>query len=127
MIMRDQLKVEHTVKHFYFHLLRNTILGFVIIIAALFMGMLGYHVFEKLPWVDAFLNAAMILGGMGPVNTLYTEAGKLFAGFYALFSGLAFIAIVAIMLSPVIHKLLRKIHLEGKSKGKGKDKSNRIF
>jgi hypothetical protein len=98
----------------FLHLLRNFLLGIVLIFVALYAGMLGYHVFENLPWVDAYLNASMILGGMGPVNTLHTTAGKIFAGSYALFSGLAFIAIVALMLSPVIHKVFRKIHLEGK-------------
>ena len=68
--------------------------------------------FEHMPWVDSFLNASMILSGMGPATTMTTTAGKLFAGLYALFSGLAFIAIVVIMLSPIIHKLFRKIHIE---------------
>lgn len=96
----------------YLHLLRNTSIGLLLIVAALFIGMLGYHVFEQMSWVDSFLNASMILSGMGPAATLTTSAGKLFAGLYALFSGLAFIAIVVIMLSPVIHKFFRKIHLE---------------
>ncbi|WP_019215941.1 hypothetical protein [Legionella tunisiensis] len=96
----------------YLHLIRNTSIGLMLIVAALFIGMLGYHVFEQMSWVDSFLNAAMILSGMGPAATLTTSAGKLFAGLYALFSGLAFIAIVVIMLSPVIHKFFRKIHLE---------------
>ena len=74
--------------------------------------MLGYHFSEKMSWIDSFLNASMILSGMGPAATLTTTAGKLFAGCYALFSGLAFIAIVVIMLSPMIHKFFRKIHLE---------------
>jgi hypothetical protein len=111
--MDNQHHATNTSRHFYAHLLRNTSIGFMIIIAALFVGMLGYHELENIPWVDSFLNASMILGGMGPVNTLHTQAGKLFAGFYALFSGLGFIAIVAIMLSPVVHRMLRKIHLEG--------------
>ncbi len=105
--MRAQLN-----KHMYWHLLRNLVIGFMLIIMALGIGMLGYHEFEHLSWLDAYLNAAMILGGMGQVNPLHTEAGKLFAGSYALFSGLAFIAIVAIMLSPLVHKIFRKIHLE---------------
>ena len=96
----------------YLHLLRNSILGLMLIALALYIGMLGYHEFEHMSWVDAYVNAAMILGGMGPVDPLHTDTGKLFAGSYALFSGLAFIAIVAIMLSPVVHKFFRKIHLE---------------
>jgi NhaP-type Na+/H+ or K+/H+ antiporter len=96
----------------YLHILRNLILGILLIASALFAGMLGYHVTEKMPWIDSFLNAAMILSGMGPAATMTTVSGKLFAGFYALFSGLAFIAIFVIMLSPVIHSFFRKIHVE---------------
>ncbi|MFA5960302.1 MAG: hypothetical protein WC785_07275 [Tatlockia sp.] len=96
----------------YQHMARNSFIGLLLIAIALFMGMLGYHLTEKMSWVDSFLNASMILSGMGPAATLTTTAGKLFAGLYALFSGLAFIAIVVIMLSPVIHKFFRKIHLE---------------
>ncbi|PJD90592.1 MAG: hypothetical protein CK424_07890 [Legionella sp.] len=96
----------------YHHMIRNAFIGLMLIIAALFIGMSGYYVFEQMSWVDAFLNASMILSGMGPVTKLTTTAGKLFAGMYALFSGLAFIAIVVIILSPVIHKFFRKIHLE---------------
>lgn len=102
-------------KHFISHVLRNTFVGFLLIALALFIGMFGYHVTEKMPWIDAFLNASMILSGMGPAATLNTAAGKIFAGFYALFSGLAFIAIMVIMLSPIVHKFFRKIHLEGRS------------
>lgn len=96
----------------YLHVMRNAVFGLVLIIIALFVGMLGYHVFEKMSWVDSFLNASMILSGMGPATNLTTTAGKIFAGMYALFSGLAFIAIVVIMLSPIIHKFFRKIHME---------------
>lgn len=96
----------------YKHILRNSSIGLSLIAVALGIGMVGYHYSENMSWIDAFLNASMILSGMGPANTLATPGGKLFAGFYALFSGLAFIAIVVIMLSPVIHKFFRKIHLE---------------
>lgn len=99
----------------YYPMVRNSIIGLILIAAALFIGMLGYHLLEKMSWIDSFLNASMILSGMGPATTLTTTLGKLFAGLYALFSGLAFIAIIVIMLSPVIHKFFRKIHLEGKS------------
>jgi len=104
-----------TSKQFYTHLLRNISISLMIIAIALFIGMLGYHELAGIPWVDSFLNASMILGGMGPVELLHSDAAKIFAGFYALFSGLAFIAIVAIMLSPIIHKVLRKIHLDDKN------------
>lgn len=111
--MNGHRKTHHrTPLNIYLHIVRNAFFGFLLIAAALFIGMFGYHVFERMSWVDAFLNASMILSGMGPATTLVTTAGKLFAGFYALFSGLAFIAIVVIMLSPLIHTFFRKIHLE---------------
>lgn len=96
----------------YHRMLRNGVMGLLLTALALGMGMLGYHLSEEMSWIDSFLNASMILSGMGPATTLTTTAGKLFAGFYALFSGLAFIAIVVIILSPVIHRFFRKIHLE---------------
>jgi hypothetical protein len=86
--------------------------GNLFIIAALGAGMYGYHHFEGMAWIDAFINASMILGGMGPVDTLHTFNGKLFAGIYALFSGLAFIALMAVVFSPVIHHFFHQIHLE---------------
>lgn len=96
----------------YLHLTRNAMIGILLIVLALGVGMAGYHFFEHMSWVDSFLNASMILSGMGPAATLTTSAGKIFAGTYALFSGLAFIAIIVIMLSPLIHRFFRKIHLE---------------
>lgn len=99
----------------YQHMMRNTFFGCIMTTIALFIGMTGYHHFEKMSWVDSFMNASMILSGMGPATTITTSAGKLFAGFYALFSGLAFIAIMVIVLSPVIHQFFRKIHLESQS------------
>ena len=79
---------------------------------ALGIGMAGYHFIENMGWVDAFVNAAMILSGMGPVATLQTDAGKIFAGCYALFSGLMFITVTGIVLAPVAHRALHKFHLE---------------
>lgn len=94
------------------HLLRNGLMGLLLIFLALGLGMWGYHFFENMSWIDAFLNASMILSGMGPANDMHTNGGKIFAGSYALFSGLAFIAIVVIILSPIIHRFFRKIHLD---------------
>lgn len=112
-LMKQQWKPRFvTPKNIYLHLLRNSLIGFLLIAGSLFAGMAGYHLFEGMSWVDSFLNASMILSGMGPADKLVTNGGKLFAGFYALFSGLAFIAIVVVMFSPIIHKLFRKIHME---------------
>ncbi len=99
------------------HLLRNTVFGLISIVIALYIGMLGYHGFEKMSWIDAFVNAAMILSGMGPVTTLITFNGKLFAGLYALFSGLLFIAIMVIIFSPLIHRFFHKLHLQMDKEG----------
>ena len=80
------------------------------------MGMAGYHFLEHLPWLDAFLNAAMIMSGMGPVATLQTSAGKIFAGCYALYCGIALITAAAVMLSPVVHRIFHRFHLEEEPK-----------
>ena len=93
----------------------HALAGLAIITAALGLGMFGYHYYEGMSWIDAFANAAMILSGMGPLHPLQTDAGKLFAGFYALFSGLAFITIAGILLAPVAHRLIHKFHLESHS------------
>jgi hypothetical protein len=79
---------------------------------SLALGVLGYHVLEGFAWVDALLDAAMILGGMGPVHELHTVAGKLFASGYALFSGVVFLTTVAIVFAPVLHRALHRFHLE---------------
>jgi hypothetical protein len=79
---------------------------------ALSIGIVGYHTTGKLPWIDALLNASMILGGMGPVDTLCTTPGKLFASFYALFSGVLFLAVAGVLLAPLVHRMLHRLHLE---------------
>lgn len=78
---------------------------------SLFAGMWGYHHFEGLSWLDGFVNASMLLGGMGPVNEIHTDAGKLFAGCYALYAGLVFLIVAGVLLAPVIHRIAHKIHL----------------
>ena len=82
------------------------------------IGVVGYHELEAMDWLDAFLNAAMILGGMGPVDQLHTEAGKLFAGLYALFSGLVFLVAAGLFFSPLVHRLLHKFHFEAEDTDK---------
>jgi hypothetical protein len=91
----------------------SSALGFGLVAVSLMIGMVGYHTFERLPWIDAFLNASMLLGGMGPIDQPQTAAGKLFAGCYALYCGLAVIAVAAIILAPLVHRLLHTFHLEG--------------
>ena len=94
------------------------LLALALISLALGIGMFGYHCFEGLPWIDSFLNASMILGGMGPVNELHSPAAKLFAGFYALFAGLGFIAFAGILILPFAHRFLHKLHLDDESPDK---------
>ena len=79
---------------------------------ALFIGVSGYHWLGKLSWVDSLLNASMILGGMGPVDTLPNNAAKVFASLYALFSGLFFIAVMGLILAPVTHMVMHKFHAD---------------
>ena len=95
--------------------LRSLALALGIIGVSLGLGILGYHFCAGLSWLDALLNAAMILTGMGPVDVLHTVAGKLFASFYALFSGVVFITSVAILLAPLVNRFLHKFHLEFES------------
>ena len=86
--------------------------GLGIIVLALAIGVAGYRMTAGMSWIDAFLNAAMILGGMGPVGELRTVGGKVFAGAYSLFSGVLFLVVVGVMLAPLAHRLLHRLHLE---------------
>lgn len=79
---------------------------------SLAVGILGYSYFEGLPLLDAFLNSAMLLGGMGPVNAPVTPGGKLFAGLYALYAGLVFIVTAALIFTPFVHRVLHRFHWE---------------
>ena len=79
---------------------------------ALAIGVVGYHCMGELEWLDALLNASMILGGMGPVDTVRTTGGKMFASFYALFSGLVFIGVASVIVAPFVHRLLHHFHMD---------------
>lgn len=89
----------------------NGLIGLILLMFSLGMGMLGYHVFEGFSWVDSLLNASMILGGMGPVNPIVSVAGKIFASFYALYSGVILLASVGILAAPIFHRFLHHFHL----------------
>ena len=97
-------------------LLRHVRIALMVVMASLGLGVLGYHYCEGLGWLDSFVNASMILSGMGPVNELHHTAGKVFAGCYALFSGVAFILIAGILFAPVVHRFLHKFHLDESQK-----------
>ncbi|HEX2697946.1 MAG TPA: hypothetical protein VHM28_09570 [Anaerolineales bacterium] len=89
----------------------NAVIGGAILMVSLGIGMLGYHFFEGLSWIDSILNASMILGGMGPVDRLETPAGKIFASFYALYSGVVLLASVGVLAAPIFHRFLHHFHL----------------
>jgi hypothetical protein len=89
----------------------NGLAGLVLLAFSLGIGVIGYHFLEGLSWIDSLLNASMILGGMGPVAPLQTEAGKLFASFYALYSGVVLLAGVGILAAPIFHRFLHHFHL----------------
>lgn len=99
-------------KQFAKHLARYAFFSVLILAFSIGIGMAGYHYFGNLPWVDSFLNASMILTGMGPVDHMDSDAGKLFSSFYALFSGVAFLTFVAVLFSPVYHRFMHKFHLD---------------
>ena len=100
---------------FIIRLAHSGIIALAVIVVSLFIGMAGYHILEGLSWIDAFLNASMLLGGMGPVNTPVTFGGKLFAGLYALYCGLAVILVAGIILAPVAHRILHRFHMESRN------------
>ena len=93
---------------------RHFALALLIVTAALGVGVIGYHLLVSLNWIDSSLNASMILGGMGPVDPLSTNAAKMFASFYALFSGLFFIGIASLIFAPFADRLLHRFHVEEK-------------
>lgn len=99
---------------FLLRLIGHLAVAFGLLATSLAVGMLGYVLFEKLSWIDAFLNAAMLLGGMGPVDPPQTSAGKLFAGLYALYAGLAFIVTAALLFTPILHRLMHHFHWDEK-------------
>lgn len=89
---------------------RHAFIATAVLAGSLLAGMAGYVLFEGLSWMDAFLNASMLLGGMGPVDAPHTSAGKLFAGCYALYAGLVFLVAAGLLVAPVAHRMLHKFH-----------------
>jgi hypothetical protein len=88
----------------------------LLVLFSLGIGMAGYRHFEAMSWPDAFVNSCMLLGGMGPVGDLKTDAGKIFAGLYALYCGLVFLIVAGVLLAPVVHRILHRFHWEAAKK-----------
>ncbi|HTY10747.1 MAG TPA: hypothetical protein VMF88_06710 [Bacteroidota bacterium] len=103
-------------KRFLRRMLFHWLLATSIVVISLGLGIAGYCITEGLSFIDALLNASMLLGGMGPVNELHTNAGKIFASFYALFSGMVFLVVAGIIIAPLAHRLLHWMRLEREQK-----------
>ena len=101
----------HT-KYFARKIVANLLVGVLFLLFSALIGTVGYHHYFELGWVDSFYNASMILTGMGPVDKALNDGGKIFASFYAIYSGVAFLSCVAIILSPVVHRFLHKFRLD---------------
>ena len=111
-MQRSRFKSLPPKKHFYNKLLINLLIALVLIIVSLGVGMLGYHHYMHLGFADSLINASMILSGMGPVDHADTDGAKIFASFYAIYSGVAFISSMALLFVPIVHRFLHKMHLE---------------
>jgi hypothetical protein len=105
---RPLIPIRSFVQRVMWHLF----IGCSIIFLSLLVGMYGYHHFEEMDWINAYENAAMILSGMGPVDNLHTEKGKIFAGTYALFSGIIFLIVIAIFIAPLFHRFFHKFMIK---------------
>lgn len=99
-------------RQFAIRMLKHSGFAVGLILVSLFVGVLGYHFYESLNWIDSLVNASMILGGMGPVDPMKTTGGKFFASFYALFSGIIFLVVIGTLFAPIYHRFLHKFHLE---------------
>jgi len=98
-------------KKFYSRIALHFLGAITLVFISLMIGVVGYHLLENLSWIDSLLNASMILGGMGPVDKIHSDPGKIFASFYALFSGIIFLITVGVLFSPFYHRFLHKFHL----------------
>lgn len=101
---------------FYRRMIRYAALAMGLIVFSMAIGILGYRFIAGQSWVDAFLNSAMLMGGMGPVGELKTDAAKIFAGFYALYCGLILLVAVSLLMAPILHRILLHMHLENRDR-----------
>jgi hypothetical protein len=107
-------------RDFLGRLATSAAVGFAVVAVSLLIGMAGYRFIVGLGWMDAFLNASMLLGGMGPIDAPKTAAGKLFSGLYALYCGFAVLGIAGVVFAPIFHRFLHRFHLEGEGQGRSK-------
>lgn len=114
MVFQLEHRREPLLSRFAFvkRLIRFAAISLGVVTGSLLLGMVGYHRLEGLSWIDSFLNAAMILSGMGPVAPLKTAWGKFFAGAYALFGGIVFLVASGLLFTPWLHRLMHRFHLE---------------
>ncbi len=102
-------------RDFFLRLVKFALLSLALVLFSLGIGVLGYMTLEGMGPIDAFLNAAMLMGGMGPVNILATDGGKIFAGLYAMYCGFVLLVSVAVFVTPIFHRVLHHFHLEGRT------------
>jgi putative effector of murein hydrolase len=99
-------------KHFVNKIVKSLLLGLMVLMFSLLIGMIGYHHYFEIGWIDSLYNASMILTGMGPVDKAINNGGKIFASMYAIYSGVAFLSSVAIIISPLVHRFLHKFRID---------------
>jgi hypothetical protein len=116
MLYEHRFEAPLSMPRFVLRMIRHAGAATLIIVGSLLLGMWGYHSFAQEAWIDAFVNATMLLGGMGQVGDVTTTSGKLFSGFYSLYSGMVFLVLIATMLTPVIHRVLHRFHWEADQK-----------
>jgi hypothetical protein len=118
-VIRFESKHDALLPHpeYVLRVVRNFGVASALVGVSLVGGMLGYHLTEDMGWIDAFANAAMILSGMGPLEPLKTPGGKLFAGTYALYSGLVLVMAAGVVLAPIVHRMFHRFHLEESAGG----------
>ena len=117
MLYEHRNKRPITLAAFARRMARHGVLAALVTVFSIALGMAGYMYYEVLPWRDAFLNTAMLMGGMGPVDPPRTPGGKIFAGLFALYAGLVFLLVAAVVLAPVLHRILHHFHWEKSQKG----------
>ena len=116
MLYEHHSRRPHSRSAFARRMLRHASLALFATLASIAIGMAGYIYFENLPWRDAFLNTAMLMGGMGPVDPPETDGGKIFAGLFALYAGLIFLLVAGVVVAPVLHRVLHHFHWAEKEK-----------